>query len=115
MSTVRSRRSATARSATTWGSIRRARGRASAWCPLSATPGRNCRGEGRGIDRLAEATDEDLEELDALGHETVDLGSDTDAKRVDYPDKARELGKGLRGDGTARNWNTVVRLAELAG
>jgi uncharacterized protein (DUF1697 family) len=27
---------------------------------------------------------------------------------------ARELGKGLRGGGTARNWNTVTKLLELA-
>ena len=27
---------------------------------------------------------------------------------------ARELGKGLRGDGTARNWNTVTKLLSLA-
>jgi uncharacterized protein (DUF1697 family) len=27
---------------------------------------------------------------------------------------ARELGKGLRGAGTARNWNTVTKLLELA-
>ena len=27
---------------------------------------------------------------------------------------ARELGKGLRGDGTARNWNTVTKLLALA-
>ncbi len=26
-------------------------------------------------------------------HETVDLGTDTDAVRIDYPDKARELGE----------------------
>jgi ribose 5-phosphate isomerase B len=40
-----------------------------------------------------------LEELDALGHETVDLGTDTDAQRIDYPDKAREVGESLkRGD-----------------
>src|SRR5256714_4225715 len=37
-----------------------------------------------------------LTELDALGHETVDLGTDTDAKRIDYPDKARELGEALQ-------------------
>jgi ribose 5-phosphate isomerase B len=37
-----------------------------------------------------------LSELDALGHETVDLGTDTDAKRIDYPDKARELGEALQ-------------------
>jgi ribose 5-phosphate isomerase B len=40
-----------------------------------------------------------LDELAALGHEVVDLGTDTDAERVDYPDKARELGEALlRGD-----------------
>jgi ribose 5-phosphate isomerase B len=33
-----------------------------------------------------------MDELQALGHEIVDLGTDTDAERVDYPDKARELG-----------------------
>ena len=37
-----------------------------------------------------------LEELDALGHETVDLGTDTDAERIDYPDKAQELGATIR-------------------
>ena len=30
-----------------------------------------------------------------LGHEVVDLGTDTDAVRVDYPDKARELGEAI--------------------
>jgi ribose 5-phosphate isomerase B len=40
-----------------------------------------------------------LEELDGLKHEVVDLGTDTDAKRIDYPDKAKELGESiLRGD-----------------
>jgi ribose 5-phosphate isomerase B len=40
-----------------------------------------------------------LDELDGLGHETVDLGTDTDAVRIDYPDKARELGDAvLSGD-----------------
>ena len=40
-----------------------------------------------------------LEELEALRHEVVDLGTDTDAKRIDYPDKARELGEAIqRGD-----------------
>jgi ribose 5-phosphate isomerase B len=37
-----------------------------------------------------------LEELDALGHEAVDLGTDTDAERVDYPDKAREVGEAIQ-------------------
>jgi ribose 5-phosphate isomerase B len=34
-----------------------------------------------------------LETLVAGGHEIVDLGTDTDAVRIDYPDKARELGE----------------------
>ena len=36
-----------------------------------------------------------LGELVALSHEVVDLGTDTDAHRVDYPDKARELGEAI--------------------
>jgi ribose 5-phosphate isomerase B len=33
------------------------------------------------------------------GHEIVDLGTDTDAIRLDYPDKAREVGEAIaRGD-----------------
>jgi ribose 5-phosphate isomerase B len=32
-----------------------------------------------------------LETLSSGGHEVVDLGTDTDAVRVDYPDKAREM------------------------
>ena len=28
-------------------------------------------------------------------HEIVDLGTDTDAERIDYPDKARELGEAI--------------------
>ncbi|HEX4929950.1 MAG TPA: RpiB/LacA/LacB family sugar-phosphate isomerase [Gaiellaceae bacterium] len=40
-----------------------------------------------------------LEELEALRHEVHDLGTDTDAVRIDYPDKARELGEAIqRGD-----------------
>ncbi|HEX6787799.1 MAG TPA: RpiB/LacA/LacB family sugar-phosphate isomerase [Gaiellaceae bacterium] len=30
------------------------------------------------------------------GHTVVDLGTDTDAVRIDYPDKARELGHAIR-------------------
>jgi len=37
-----------------------------------------------------------LATLEQLGHEAVDLGTDTDERRVDYPDKARELGEALR-------------------
>jgi ribose 5-phosphate isomerase B len=34
--------------------------------------------------------------LEALAaHEVVDLGTDTDAVRIDYPDKARELGEAI--------------------
>jgi ribose 5-phosphate isomerase B len=29
------------------------------------------------------------------GHQVVDLGTDTDAVRIDYPDKARELGEAI--------------------
>ena len=36
-----------------------------------------------------------LEELETLGGEVVDLGTDTDAQRIDYPDKARELGESI--------------------
>jgi ribose 5-phosphate isomerase B len=41
-----------------------------------------------------------LETLRAGGHEIVDLGTDTDAVRIDYPDKAREIGEAIR-DGRA--------------
>jgi ribose 5-phosphate isomerase B len=37
-----------------------------------------------------------LDELVALGHDVVDLGTDTDAERIDYPDKAREVGEAIR-------------------
>jgi ribose 5-phosphate isomerase B len=37
-----------------------------------------------------------LEEIEALGHEVVDLGVHTDAVRIDYPDKAREVGDAIR-------------------
>jgi len=43
-----------------------------------------------------------LEELASLGHEPVDLGTDTDAVRIDYPDKARELGDAIRGGDAER-------------
>src|SRR5437763_16417025 len=36
-----------------------------------------------------------LDAIVALGHETVDLGTDSDALRIDYPDKARELGEAI--------------------
>ena len=37
-----------------------------------------------------------LDELAALGHEAVDLGTDSDTDRIDYPDKARELGQAIQ-------------------
>ena len=38
-----------------------------------------------------------LEELAALGHDTVDLGTDKSEPRIDYPDKAREVAEAIRG------------------
>jgi ribose 5-phosphate isomerase B len=37
-----------------------------------------------------------LEEVEALGHETVDLGTDTPEPRIDYPDKARQVGEAIQ-------------------
>jgi ribose 5-phosphate isomerase B len=34
--------------------------------------------------------------VDELGHDAVDLGTDTDAERIDYPDKAREVGEAVQ-------------------
>ena len=45
----------------------------------------------RGV-RLRDAV---LETLNADGHGVVDLGTDTDAIRIDYPDKAAELGAAI--------------------
>jgi ribose 5-phosphate isomerase B len=38
-----------------------------------------------------------LSELTALGHETLDLGTDSPEPRIDYPDKAREVGEAIQG------------------
>ena len=46
----------------------------------------------RGV-KLREAV---LAEIVALGHEVLDLGTDTDAVRIDYPDKAQEVGDAIR-------------------
>jgi ribose 5-phosphate isomerase B len=35
-------------------------------------------------------------------HDVVDLGTDTDAQRIDYPDKARELGEAILGGSAER-------------
>ncbi len=45
----------------------------------------------RGV-KLREAV---LAEIAALGHEILDLGTDTDAVRIDYPDKAQEIGDAI--------------------
>jgi ribose 5-phosphate isomerase B len=37
-----------------------------------------------------------LAEVAALGHEAVDLGTDKAEPRIDYPDKAREVGEAIR-------------------
>src|SRR5437764_2187838 len=52
----------------------------------------------RGV-RLREAA---LDAIVALGHEIVDLGTDSDAVRIDYPDKARELGTAILGGDAER-------------
>jgi ribose 5-phosphate isomerase B len=36
-----------------------------------------------------------LEELVVDGHEVVDLGTDSDEEKIDYPDKAREVGEAI--------------------
>jgi ribose 5-phosphate isomerase B len=37
-----------------------------------------------------------LQELAELGHEKVDLGTADSSVRIDYPDKAREIGEAIR-------------------
>jgi ribose 5-phosphate isomerase B len=37
-----------------------------------------------------------LSELDALGHDILDFGVETDEVRIDYPDKAREIGESIQ-------------------
>jgi ribose 5-phosphate isomerase B len=43
-----------------------------------------------------------LEEVARLGHELVDLGTDSDAPRIDYPDKAREAGEAIHSGSAER-------------
>jgi ribose 5-phosphate isomerase B len=43
-----------------------------------------------------------LEEVQRLGHQPVDLGTDKSEPRVDYPDKAREVGEAIRGGDAER-------------
>jgi len=37
-----------------------------------------------------------LQDLQRLGHDPVDLGTDREEPRIDYPDKAREIGEAIR-------------------
>jgi ribose 5-phosphate isomerase B len=37
-----------------------------------------------------------IEQIVGLGHEVVDLGTDDPSVRIDYPDKAREIGEAIR-------------------
>jgi ribose 5-phosphate isomerase B len=43
-----------------------------------------------------------LGEVARAGHAPVDLGTDTDAERIDYPDKAREIGEAVLAGDAAR-------------
>ncbi len=43
-----------------------------------------------------------LEELVRTGHEPVDLGTDRPEPKVDYPDKAKELGEAIRAEQAER-------------
>src|ERR1043165_607883 len=52
----------------------------------------------RGV-KLREAV---MEEITAAGHELVDLGTDDGSVRIDYPDKARELGEAILGGDAER-------------
>ena len=46
--------------------------------------------------RGVQLRDEVLAAVADLGHDVVDLGTDTAAVRIDYPDKAREIGEAIR-------------------
>jgi ribose 5-phosphate isomerase B len=43
-----------------------------------------------------------LKEVEAGGHETVDLGTDAPEPKIDYPDKAREVGDAIQLGGAER-------------
>jgi ribose 5-phosphate isomerase B len=46
--------------------------------------------------RGVQLRDEVLATVADLGHDVVDLGTDTAAVRIDYPDKAREIGEAIK-------------------
>jgi uncharacterized protein (DUF1697 family) len=62
--------------------------------------------------RVAELAAQDFgnERVEVIGREAYAWHPDG----IQKSKLARELGKGLRGDGTARNWNTVTKLLERA-
>jgi ribose 5-phosphate isomerase B len=43
-----------------------------------------------------------MEEIAALRHELIDLGAEDGSVRIDYPDKAREIGEAVRGGDAER-------------
>jgi ribose 5-phosphate isomerase B len=43
-----------------------------------------------------------LEEVEVAGHETVDFGTDAAEPKIDYPDKAREVGEAIQSGGADR-------------
>ena len=43
-----------------------------------------------------------MEEIAAAGHEVVDLGTDDGSVKIDYPDKAQELGSAILSGGAGR-------------
>src|SRR4030088_1218453 len=43
-----------------------------------------------------------LEEVVRAGHEPVDLGTDKSEPKIDYPDKAREVGEAIQGGDAER-------------
>src|SRR5687767_5814301 len=43
-----------------------------------------------------------LETIQGLGHDVVDLGTDAPEPRIDYPDKAREIGDAIRSGAAER-------------
>jgi len=58
--------------------------------------------------------DKVLETLNDDSHDVVDLGTDTDAVRIDYPDKAREIGAAIL-DGRAERGILVCGSGVGAG
>ena len=45
------------------------------------------------------------------GHEVLDLGTDTDVVRIDYPDKAREIGEAIRTDEPSAASSSAARAS----